>query len=151
MQRKNLDENASLLNHIYKTTQLRLDAAQMILPQVWNEPSLRRQVERQKSDYLTLAEKTKQMLRDGGRMPDSERFLKKAVLRSSIRMNTFANRKPTHMAKVMISSTAAGISEMTKSLNRLDGAEISTKKLAEDYILNEQKNIDALKKPTWYA
>ena len=66
-------------------------------------------------------------------------------------MNTLANKKPTHMAKVIISSTAAGISEMTKSLNRLDGAEISTKKLAEDYILNEQKNIDALKKPTWYA
>ncbi|NLG93327.1 MAG: hypothetical protein GX485_07225 [Clostridiales bacterium] len=151
MQRKKTDENASLLNHIYHTAQLRLDAVQMLLPQVRNEPPLRRQAERQKEDYLFIAEKTKQMLRDSGRMPDSERFLKKAVSLGSLRMNTFANKTPAHIAKVMITGTEAGISDMTKNLNLFDGAEIPTKKLAEEYILNEQKNIDALRLHTWHA
>nr|WP_319488278.1 hypothetical protein [uncultured Caproiciproducens sp.] len=139
------NENASLLEEIYKTTKMGLEATQLIIPKVHN-PQLRQKIKSQESDYQGIAAKAKQMLRSDGRMPKPEKAMQKAILRSSIQINTMLNQTPSNIAKLMINGTTMGIVEVTKNLNRLDGADIEVKKLAEEYIINEQKNIDELKK-----
>jgi len=140
-----IDENTSLLEEIYKTTKMGLEATQLIIPKVHSK-QLRQKITNQKSDYQDIAAKAKQMLREDGRMPKPERAVQKAVLRGSIQMNTMLDQTPSHIAKLMINGTTMGIVDVTKHLNRFDGADTEVKKLAEDYIINEQKNIDELKK-----
>lgn len=140
-----IDENTSLLEEIYKTTKMGLEATQLIIPKVHSK-QLRQKITNQESDYQDIAAKAKQMLREDGRMPKPERAVQKAVLRGSIQMNTMLDQTPSHIAKLMINGTTMGIVDVTKHLNRFDGADTEVKKLAEDYIINEQKNIDELKK-----
>lgn len=140
-----IDENTSLLEEIYKTTKMGLEATQLIIPKVHSK-QLRQKITNQESDYQDIAAKAKQMLRQDGRMPKPERAVQRAVLRGSIQMNTMLDQTPSHIAKLMINGTTMGIVDVTKHLNRFDGADTEVKKLAEDYIINEQKNIDELKK-----
>ncbi len=56
------------------------------------------------------------------------------------------NKNTSHIAEMMINGTTMGIIDMTKRLNELDDADAGAKKLAEDYIVNEQQNIENLKK-----
>ncbi len=39
-----------------------------------------------------------------------------------------------------------GIIDVNKKLNRFDGADTEVKKMAEDFLTNEQRNIDQLKR-----
>jgi len=68
------------------------------------------------------------------------------MIRSSIRLNTMMNKKPEHIAELMITGTAMGIIDVNKKLNRFDGADTEVKKMAEDFLTNEQRNIDELKR-----
>lgn len=139
------NENVNLLDEIYKATKMGLKATQMIIPKVHNEP-LREQIERQGENYKGMAVKAKEMLRNTGRMPRGVDEMKEAMLWGSIQVNTMMNKKPVHIAEIMISGTTMGIIDMTKKLNQLDTADAGSKKLAEEYIANEQKNIEELKK-----
>lgn len=56
------------------------------------------------------------------------------------------NKKPDHIAEIMINGTTMGIIDMTKKLNQLDYADAGAKQLAEDYLTNEQQNIEIMKK-----
>lgn len=139
------DENANLLDEIYKATKIGLKATQMIIPMVHSEP-LRKQIESQSEGYKGMAIKANEMLRNSGRMPKGRAEFKEAMLWSSIQANTALNKKPAHIAEIMINSTTMGITDMAKKLNQLDAADPGSKKLAEDFIANEQKNIEELNK-----
>ena len=140
-----VDENANLLKEIYKATKMGLKATQMIIPKVHDEP-LREQIERQGEDYKGTAVKAESMLKKVGEKPHSEDEIKEAMLWGSVQVNTIVNKKPAHIAEIMISGTTMGIIDMTKKLNELDSADAGSKKLAEEFIQNQQKSIDELKK-----
>jgi 4-hydroxyphenylpyruvate dioxygenase-like putative hemolysin len=139
------NENANLLNEIYKATKMGLKATQIIIPKVHDEP-LREHIERQGDNYKGMSAKAQEMLQNTGEMPKGQDEMKEAMLWGSITVNTMINKKPTHIAEMMISGTTMGIIDMTKKLNELDAADAGSKKLAEEYIANEQKNIEELKK-----
>lgn len=139
-------QNKNLLEEIYKATKMGLEATQLIIPKVHNE-SLREQIEQQGENYKGMNTKAKSMLRKDGFLPDDDdETIKEVMLRSSIKMNTLVNKKPSHIAEMMINGTTTGIVDMTKRLNELDDADAGAKKLAEEYIANEQQNIENLKK-----
>lgn len=140
-----VDENANLLKEIYKATKMGLKATQLIIPKVHDEP-LREQIERQGEDYKGIAVKAESMLKKTGEKPHSKCEIKEAMLWGAVQMNTIVNKKPTHIAEIMISGTTMGIIDMTKKLNELDTADAGSKKLAEEFIQNQQKSIDELKK-----
>ncbi|MDF1495912.1 hypothetical protein [Caproiciproducens sp. CPB-2] len=140
-----INENATLLEEIYQATKMGLEATQLIIPKIQN-PRLRTEIEDQALRYQDMGAKAKRMLHADGRMPGAEKTMQKAMLRGSIRINTMVDQTPSHIARLMMNGTAMGIKGITKNLNRLDGADTEVKKLAEDYIINEQKNIDELKK-----
>jgi len=138
-------ENKNLLDEIYKATKMRLEATQLVIPKV-HDKSLRDQIEQQCKGYRGMNLKAKAMLREDGRLPEEEDSIKKVMLWGNLKINTLVNKKPDHIAEVMINSTATGIADMTKRLNELDDSDAGAKRLAEDYIVNEQKNIENLEK-----
>ena len=138
-------ENENLLEEVYKATKMGLEATQIVIPKVHDE-SLREQIERQGKNYKGMATKAKAMLRHDGRLPEEEDAMKKAMLWGSIQMSTIVNSSPKHITEMMINGTTMGIVDMTKKLNSLDDADAGARKLAEEYISNEQQNIEDLKK-----
>lgn len=138
-------ENQNLLNEIYKATKMGLDATKLVIPKVEDE-SLRSDMEQQAKNYKGMNNKAKAMLREDGRLPEDRGPIKKALLWSSVNLNTMMNKKPDHIAEIMINGTTMGIIDMTKKLNQLDYADAGAKQLAEDYLTNEQQNIEIMKK-----
>lgn len=137
-------ENENLLEEVYKATQMGLEATEAILPKV-HDPSLKDQIEKQRINYQGMNLKAKAMLREEGEKPPKEKLTQKAVLKSSVTMKTLTNHSSSHIAELMINGTTMGITDMTKKLNRLDYSDAGAKELAEDYLSNEQQNIDNLK------
>ena len=138
-------ENENLLEEIYQATNMGLEATRMVIPKVHDE-SLREDIERQGENYKGMATKAKEMLHHNGQLPKEEDPVKKAMLWGSIQMSTLVNTKPRHIAEMMINGTTMGIVDITKKLNELDDADAGAKTLAEEYLANEQKNIEDLKK-----
>lgn len=138
------NQNTQLLKEIYEASAMGMEATKLVLPKVTDE-SLRGDIERQAQKYKGLAVKTEKMLAKQGETPDAEPAMKKAMLWGSVQMNTLVDSSPTHIAEMMISGTTMGIIDMTKKLNQLDEADAGAKKLAEEYIQGEQKNIELLK------
>lgn len=109
------NENKNLLEEIYRATKMGLKATQMIIPKVRNEP-LREQIERQGENYKGMAVKAESLLKNTGETTKSDDEIKEAMLWGSIQVNTMVNKKPTHIAGMMISGTTMGIIDMTKKL-----------------------------------
>ena len=139
------NENTALLDGIYKASSIGIEATKMIFPKVQDRP-LRRQIAQQYFDYQTTSSKVKSLMHYNGKRPKENNKFKKSMLRESIRFNTMMNKTPGHIAELMVGGTAMGIVQVTKNLNNYDGADIKVKKIAEDFLVNEQKNIDKLKK-----
>lgn len=106
-------QNKNLLEEIYKATKMGLEATQLIIPKV-HDKSLRAQIEQQGKNYKGMNAKAKSMLREDGRLPDDDGSLKDTMLRGSIKMSTFVNKKSSHIAEMMINGTTMGIVDMTK-------------------------------------
>lgn len=138
-------QNKDLLEEVYKATKMGLEATELIIPKV-HDDSLREEVELQGENYKGMNCKARDMLRSKGREPDDDdATMKDVMLRGSIKMNTLVNKSSRHIAEMMINGTTMGIVDMTKRLNELDDADAGSKKLAEEYIANEQRNIEQLK------
>lgn len=139
------NENQKLLEEIYKATKMGIKATQIISPKVRN-PELKQQIDRQGDNYKGMSAKAQRMLENTGKTPKSDDEMQEAMLWGSITLNTMINKKPSHIASMLINGTTMGIVDMTKKLNELDSADAGSKKLAEEYIANEQNNIEELKK-----
>lgn len=139
------EQNQKLLEEIYQATAMGLEATELILPKVDDE-SLREEIERQGEDYKGMNAKTERMLSKVGREPVKKSPMQKAMLWGSVQMSTLMNSKPDHIAELMINGTTMGIIDMTKRLNDLKYADAGAKKLAEEFISNQQKSIENLKK-----
>lgn len=138
-------ENENLLDEVYQATTMGLEATKIVIPKV-HDGSLREQIQQQAKNYKGMATKAKEMLRKDGQLPEEQDPYKKAMLWGSIEMNTIVNRKPQHIAEMMINGTTMGIVDITKKMNELENADAGAKELAKEYIANEQKNIEDLKK-----
>jgi hypothetical protein len=137
-------ETEDLLDRIYKASKMGMEAAEALIPKVHVEP-LREQIEFQEDNYKETAAKAKAMMRQDGRLPNERAPYQKAMLRSTIKMHTLMDSSPRHIAEMMINGTTMGIIEMTKRLNEENDADIDARWLAENYLENEQNNIEELK------
>lgn len=140
-----MPENIDLLEEIYQTTKMGLDATRLVMPKVEDE-CLRSDMNRQVKNYRDINKRARSMLRSEGYPEEEKGRLHKAVVKSSIKMNTLTNKSPNHIAEMMIQGTNMGIITVTKKLNQLDYADAGAKELAEDYLAGEQENIETMKK-----
>lgn len=139
-------ENADILNEVYKASSMGIKAVEILLPKV-HDGKMQSQIRKQQQSYETTAHKAAQMLQKKGQAPDSgTKPVQKAMLWGSIQMNTLANSTSEHIADMMIQGTTMGIVDMQKRLNELPQADSDSRQLAENFLKDEQQNIDELKK-----
>lgn len=139
------NSRAKIVDELYKISKMGMEASEIILPDVKHE-ELRAQIVKQDKNYQSIAEKSKDILVKIGNEPTEKSGITKQMLRGSIKMNTLFNKNPQHIAELMISGTTMGIIDMTKAINRFPDDDVQNRKLAEEYIDTEQKNIESLKK-----
>lgn len=138
-------QNQELLEEIYQATKMGMEATQIVIPKV-HDSGLREDIEAQRDSYAEFAEKSEKMLKQNHAEPDNQNPIKKATLWGAIEMSTLANTSTEHIAEIMINGTTMGIVDLTKKLNELDDTDAGSKKLAMEYLKNEELHIDALKK-----
>ena len=68
------------------------------------------------------------------------------MLWGSIQMHTLKDSSPEHIAELMVNGTNMAIVDMIKTVNDAENEEPNTKKLAQSYIDQEEKNLEELKK-----
>ena len=134
-----------IVNELYKIARMGMEASEIILPDVKQE-KLKEQITKQKENYRSFAEKASNILISSGDKPEDKNGFSKQMLRGSVQMSKLFNKKPQHIAEMMINGTLMGIIDMTKTVNHFPDEDVQSKKLAEDYMDTEEKNIDSLKK-----
>lgn len=135
----------AIINELYKIARMGMEASEIILPDVKQE-NLKEQITQQGENYRSIAEQSKNILIKSGQNPEDKNGFAKHMLRGSVRINKLFNKNPQHIAEMMINGTLMGIIDMTKKINRFPDEDLKDRKLAEEYIDTEEKNIDNLKK-----
>ena len=134
-----------IINELYKIARMGMEASEIIIPDVKHE-KLKEQISKQEENYRSIAEQAKDIMIKSGQQPEDKNGFAKQMLRGSVRMSKLFNKDPQHIAEMMINGTLMGIIDMTKTINHFPDEDVKNKKLAEDYIYTEEKNIDNLKK-----
>ena len=96
--------------------------------------------------YNELSNKIAAQLNKNGETPKESNVFGKAMLWSSINLNTLFDKTPSHIADMMIQGNNMGIISINKELNcNSDSLSEDTLNLASDLISLEQKNVEDLK------
>ncbi|MCI9575227.1 MAG: hypothetical protein HFJ84_00855 [Clostridiales bacterium] len=141
---KRKDASTDLLQELYHTAQMGLEATQMVMPKVKDE-GLKHAIRQQGNSYKKISAKSAQMLAQNHQIPQKEGVMEKVGLWGSIQMNTIADDSTQHLAEMMINGTNMGIVDMTKKLNETEGFHGTARDLAEEYIQSEQNHIESMK------
>lgn len=134
----------SLLEELNKTVQMSLEVTNIILPKI-EDNALREVVLNQRKHYEELIEKINELCTARKLKVTVPKF-DSMMLWGSIQMHTLKDSSPEHIAELMVNGTNMAIVDMIKTVNDAENEEPNTKKLAQSYIDQEEKNLEELKK-----
>lgn len=140
-----MEENKNLLEEVYRATQMGLEGIRAITPKI-EDTKLKKEVRREEAVYQKFISRAEEMLAAKGALPQTHDGVKKAMLWGSVQMNTLMDSSPEHMAELLINGTTMGIVDMTKKVSELGDSDAGARRLAEDFINFEEKNVEQLKK-----
>ena len=134
----------TIVSELYKIARMGMEASEIIIPDIKHE-QLKQQITEQEANYRSIAEQARNIIIKSGERPEDKNGFSKQMLRAYVRTAKLFNKKPQHIAEMMINGTLMGIIDMTKMMNGFPDEDIENRKLAESYICTEEKNIDNLK------
>lgn len=138
------ESDVSLLNETHINSRMAISAIETVLPKVYDE-DLSYDLNLQRKKYRQIEHKAKQKLDELGEMPITEGIVNRAVLWSSIQMNTIMNNSTSHIAQLMINESSKGITDMMKTIKRQKNVGKFSSEIADELIDFEDKNIERLK------
>ena len=141
-----MEKTPELLCYIYKNVKMGSDSIVTLMPKV-KDASFREALTDQLSGYEEFAKKANEELTPLGIKPEEEPFIKKAMAKMGIAMNTMADASVGHMAEMLIQGSTMGITDMTKRVREFEGEGCHEKalKIGRDLISFEQDNIEKMK------
>lgn len=113
-----IKKSEEILAEIYRNCHLALESISDILPEVEDEP-LKAEILRQHEEYERISGKAACLARDKALEVKEPGPIKKAVMWSSIKMNTLMDNSRPHIAEMMIQGTVMGITSLKTSLGDL--------------------------------
>ena len=138
-------DDAVLLKQIRKIAEMGIKAMETLFPKVEDAP-FGRYLDQKELQYSQIRDRAKaELLRseeDGGRTG----AVSELMLRGTIHAETLFDTSISHVAELMIRGSGRGISELWKAMNRCENAGRTSRELAEELLLLEQKSITELKR-----
>ncbi|MDD6994701.1 MAG: hypothetical protein SPH68_00095 [Candidatus Borkfalkiaceae bacterium] len=142
---KERKKSEELLAEVYRNCQLALESISDVLPEVEDE-ALREEITRQHEEYEKISAKAAVLAKDKALEVKEPNPMKKAMMWTSVKMNTLADNSRAHIADMMIQGTVMGITSLKTSYGERpenDDKEISA--LAGELIALEENFEERLK------
>ena len=114
MDLKKFNQNA--INCIYKTAQIGLSSISNVLEELDNV-TLKEELKKEYEGYESFICKLTTFIKENEYELKEVNPMKKAIMWSSIKLNTLTNDSGSHIASLMIKGTVTGITEMQELIN----------------------------------
>lgn len=144
-EKKERKKSEELLAEVYRNCQLALESISDVLPEV-DDAALKEEILRQHEEYEKISSKAAVLAKDKALEVKEPNPMKKAMMWTSVKMNTLADNSRSHIADMMIQGTVMGLTSLKTSYGERpvnDDEEISA--LANELIALEENFEQRLK------
>ncbi len=135
MDRKEFNEKAMI--DVYKNAHIALQSISDILPEV-SDAELKAELKAQYDGYDNVISKISSYMIDNGIKREDINFMKKAMLKSSIKMKTMFDNSRNLIAEMMLKGTAMGINELYAMKNESENLDEGVLNLLEELLQLEK-------------
>lgn len=135
-----LKKSEEVLAEIHRNCQLALQSISDILPEA-EDTEVREELMRQHEEYERIGGKAAIIARNKNVELKNPSPIKKAMMWSSIKMNTMKDNSRAHIAEMMTQGTVMGITALKTTLSEMseDYADKDIKELAEELLHSEEQ------------
>lgn len=137
-------DNTELLKDIYQDAKMGEETLKTLLKTI-ESGQIKSDLQAQMAGYAEFYGKAQKELAKLHADPEEVGPLTKASSFLGVKMNAMLDRSPSHVAEMTIQGSTMGIVSTTESLNRHPEAGKEAKRLANDVLSFEQKNIERMK------
>ena len=141
----NSDNDADILNTIYKNSRMAYDSTKQVAAKC-ADSELRGYLRRQLNHYADSCRSARRALEGSGQHAQPVPMMQQAMAQSGIFMKTFRDHSASNIAELMYNGTNMGIIDIARSVNRSHNASDDVIKRAEDLMSAEEKYADGLRK-----
>jgi hypothetical protein len=134
-----------LLEKTYMNAATGITALKAVLGKPENH-ALNTELYKHLKNYQDLADKSKMQLMANGTKVKEPSLYGKAMMKSSVKMNTLMDPSDSRIAQMVIEGSTMGLTQITRLLNSNKNAEGTSVEIAKEFILKEEENIEAMKK-----
>jgi len=139
-------KSEEVLAELYRNSELALQSITNILPETEDE-EVRNELMRQHEEYEKFGARATMLAKDKNIELKNPNPVKKAMMWSSIKMNTMTDNSRSHIAEMMVQGTVMGITAIKSSLGEMnEEADKDIYKLAEDFLAMEENFEETWKK-----
>lgn len=114
MENQQRKQSEEILAEIYRNAQLALVSISDILPQVDDE-EIKQELLSQHEEYEKFSARAAMLAKDKGIELKEPNPIKKAMMWSSIKMNTLTDNSRAHIAEMMVQGTVMGVTSLRTS------------------------------------
>lgn len=135
-----LKKSEEVLAEVHRNCALAIQSISDILPEV-EDTEVREELLRQHEEYEKYSGKATILAKDKNIELKNPSPIKKAMMWSSIKINTIKDNSRAHIAEMMTQGTVMGITALKNTLADMseDGADPEIKQLAEELVCSEEQ------------
>lgn len=139
-----MSKDAQFLNHIYQNAAMGTETLSQLI-RITNDIPFRRSLETQLTEYQGVVDQAEKQLQVRHHKPEGLSGYAKASSTVMLKMNTLADKTPSHLAEMVIQGSNMGVIEITKEMKHAD-VDAEERRLAEKLLKTEQSNIEEMKR-----
>lgn len=134
-----LKKSEEVLAEVHRNCQLALQSISDILPEA-DDTAVREELLKQHEEYERIGSKAAILAKDKNVELKNPGPIKKAMMWTSIKMNTMKDDSRSHIAEMMVQGTVMGITALKTSLGQMSEnyADAEIKQLAEELLQAEE-------------
>ena len=135
-----IKKSEEVLAEVYRNCQLALQSISNILPET-EDTDVREELMRQHEEYEKIGGKAAILAKDRNIELKNPGMMKKAMMWSSIKMNTMTDKSRAHIAEMMVQGTVMGITALKNSIGEMsdENADELIKSLADELLRSEEQ------------
>lgn len=135
-----IKKSEEILAEVHRNCALALQSISDILPET-EDTDVREELMKQHEEYEKIGGRAAILAKDKNIELKNPGPIKKAMMWSSIKMNTMTDNSRAHIAEMMVQGTVMGITALKSSLSDMSDeyADEDIKRLAEELLQSEEK------------
>ncbi len=134
-----------LLDEIYQNANTGIYSIDTLLPKV-EDGRVTEELVSYRGKLGRIAQDARQMMAQKSQEPAETGAMSKMGIWTGVQMNTLQDRSSSHIADMVIRGNTIGITKMTREMGRASEQDPRVRKLGEELINTQRRNIETLKK-----